>query len=182
MVCVRRCQRRRTIDGRANRRPSPTRRACTRSPAHRMALSPFGKFPRPIGFQRPPASGARSLNLLNGQTPSGIDFGNTIAKAVTIQGTVWSDLDGNGVRATNPITGAFTEPGVAGWQVYVDVNGDGLPTAGEPSAVTDAAGLYTITGASRGTFTIREVPRADWIPTAPATGSSFSDFCTTDKR
>jgi len=118
-----------------------------------------------------PETGARTLFLRNGQTMSGVDFGSTTAKAVTIQGTVWNDVNGDGVRAVDPITGTFLEPGIGGFQVFADLNGDGALTAGEPSAVSDSSGLYTITGASRGSFTVREVQQADWIPTAPASGA-----------
>ena len=96
----------------------------------------------------------RTVNVQDNQTRV-VDFGNFLTQAVTIQGTVWNDLNGNGIRETDPTTGNFADPGLAGWQVFVDVDGDGAPTAGEPSAISDATGSYTITVASHGTFTVR---------------------------
>lgn len=87
------------------------------------------------------------------------DFANVLFTPTTVQGTVWEDLDGNGQRATDPISGTFTDPGLVGWQVYADANGDGVFTAGEPSAITDANGQYTITGVPHGAVSIREVPQ-----------------------
>jgi hypothetical protein len=113
---------------------------------------------------------ARTVNVQDNQTRI-VDFGNFLTQAVTVQGTVWNDLNGNSIREIDPATGEFADPGLAGWQVFVDVDGDGAPTAGEPSAISDAIGAYTITGASHGTFTVREVVQADSTPTAPASGA-----------
>jgi len=57
----------------------------------------------------------------------------------TANGTVFSDANGDGVQ----------QPGEAplqGWTVFDDADGDGVHDAGEASAVSDAAGRYTILG------------------------------------
>lgn len=86
------------------------------------------------------------------------DFYNLTPVPASISGTVWSDLDSNGVMAT-------TEPGIEGWQVYVDLNANGALDATEPQATTDATGSYTISGVPYGTSTIREVVQAGFTPT-----------------
>jgi subtilisin family serine protease/subtilisin-like proprotein convertase family protein len=53
------------------------------------------------------------------------------------------------------------DPGFAGATVYVDLNGDGLLDAGDPSAVTDRYGNFVLTGLAAGTYTLRvSGPRA----------------------
>lgn len=67
----------------------------------------------------------------------------------SVDGTVFSDTNDNGTQDAG-------EGGVAGRTVYVDVKGTGTPT-GNPQAVTDANGNFTITGVTPGTYPIREV-------------------------
>jgi hypothetical protein len=51
-----------------------------------------------------------------------------------IQGTVWNDVDHDGVRGAG-------DPGIPGWTVFLDLNTDRNLNPGEPTAVTDAAGF-----------------------------------------
>jgi VCBS repeat-containing protein len=67
----------------------------------------------------------------------------------TIRGTVFDDLNANGVRDVN-------ERGVAGRTVFIDGNGDGLP-AGEPAVVTAADGSYSFTVAQGAVYQIAQV-------------------------
>jgi hypothetical protein len=80
-----------------------------------------------------------------------------------IKGTVWNDLDGDGVRDPG-------EPGLAGWTVFVDLKGTGTFDPGDPFAVTGADGTYSIKGVPDGTWNIYEVPQPSWTQTAPAGG------------
>ena len=76
---------------------------------------------------------------------------------------------------------SFTEPGLAGVTVYVDLDDNGQLDPGEPSALTsaddpatpgvDETGRYSFTGLAIGTHVVREVVPTGYIQTAPAGGS-----------
>lgn len=57
----------------------------------------------------------------------------------TIQGTVFNDLNGDGVRQAG-------EPGLVGWTVFRDTNRNGVLDSGETSSTTDSNGVYAFTG------------------------------------
>ena len=48
------------------------------------------------------------------------------------------------------------EPGLAGFKVYVDLNGDGAWQSNEPYDVSAADGSYYVTGVPAGTYEVRE--------------------------
>ncbi len=74
-----------------------------------------------------------------------------------IHGTVWNDLDADGVRDAG-------EPGLPNWTVSLD------PGHGQcPSTVTDARGGYAFTGLAAGTYWVTEVMQSDWQRTYPTT-------------
>ncbi len=73
--------------------------------------------------------------------------GGTTTTGGTITGTVYNDLNGNGTQDSG-------ETGLAGWQVFVDVNGSGSYVSGDPTATTDANGTYTFSGVPAGSYTI----------------------------
>ncbi len=52
-----------------------------------------------------------------------------------ITGTVWDDANNNGVRDN--------EPGIADWEVFIDLNNDGQRSPQEPFTTTDANGEYS---------------------------------------
>ncbi|HEX8053828.1 MAG TPA: SdrD B-like domain-containing protein, partial [Thermoleophilaceae bacterium] len=111
-----------------------------------------------------PAGCAHSaVTVDSGAASSGRDFGN--AQSTTVSGTKWADHDRDGVQDSN-------EPGLSGWTVYVDYDGDDALGALEPSAVTDLNGDYTIARIAPNTaanpYAVRELPRANWVCTAPA--------------
>lgn len=88
---------------------------------------------------------AQAVTVANGQTKSGVVFG----EIPSIAGTVFTDVNGSGAFDAG-------DPGVAGRTVFVDVDGTGLPTA-NPKTTTDANGNFTFTGLAPGTYNVKEV-------------------------
>jgi hypothetical protein len=66
----------------------------------------------------------------------------------TIDGTVWNDLDGNGILDED-------EPGLSGFTLYIDVNENGELDEGETSSTTDSDGAYTFSRIQIGSYTLR---------------------------
>ncbi|RUL87852.1 SdrD B-like domain-containing protein [Tautonia sociabilis] len=101
-------------------------------------------------------------------TVPGRDFGNIRGGgggdpgpgATTINGVVFEDLNGNGVRD------GVSEPGLAGRTVFIDTDDDGLLDAGEVSTQTAADGSYTL-GVDPGTSTVAIVVTPGFEPTSP---------------
>ena len=81
-----------------------------------------------------------------------------------IHGAKFEDVNADGRRDA-------TEPGLAGWMIFVDLNQNGVLDAGEPTATTDASGAYSFEQLRAGTYTLAEVPQAGWGRTAPLSGS-----------
>jgi hypothetical protein len=98
-----------------------------------------------------------------GENVTSVEFANYTPTLGSISGTVWNDLNSDGT--INP-----GESGLGGWTVFIDRNSDGIANAGEPSAVTAASGIYTLSGVAIGSAVVREVPAVGWSPTAPGTG------------
>jgi hypothetical protein len=98
----------------------------------------------------------------SGQRYRFVNFGN--ARPATISGTVFNDLNDNGVRDA-------TEPALAGAAVYLDLNNNGVLDAGEPSATSaDPAGDWSISGLTPGNYVVRQNPPTGFVQTMPATG------------
>lgn len=86
-----------------------------------------------------------------------------------IFGRKFEDADGNGQWDAG-------EPGLPGWEFYIDQNDDGVYQASEPNTVTDPNGLYFFENLEFDTpgdpneqksFIIREIARDGWIQTVP---------------
>jgi hypothetical protein len=95
---------------------------------------------------------------VSSQNVTGLLFGNF--HTVTISGTVYVDLNRNGVRDPG-------EPGVPGFTIQLDLNSDGTI---DQTAVTAADGSYTL-AAGPGTHTITEQPRRGFTLVSPISGS-----------
>jgi hypothetical protein len=67
---------------------------------------------------------------------TGLDFGNRQVVPGAISGTKWNDLNQDGQRDAD-------EPGLAGWTIFLDANGDGGLDASERSTITNTDGDYS---------------------------------------
>jgi subtilisin-like proprotein convertase family protein len=105
--------------------------------------------------------GSYTVLVTSGMAATGVDFGD--ARTGEIHGTVWQDLNANGLKDS-------TEGGLAGWTVYIDANNNGRLDPGEPFAITDAAGNYVLSNLPpRGStaYRIREVSSPSMYPADP---------------
>ncbi len=108
-----------------------------------------------------PASTAYDFSIGAGETTIKF-FGNTTR--VLISGSVFEDINGNGVKDGG-------EAALAGWQVWVDLDGDGVFDANEPSALTDATGKYRLSSVSGGTYRIEVFIPSGWVATLPGSAA-----------
>ena len=83
--------------------------------------------------------------------------------SASISGTVFNDLNANGVRDSG-------EPALAGVRVYVDLNNLGYYKSGDPTAITSASGAYAISGLSAGSYLLRQLLPAQFRQTLPGNG------------
>ena len=88
------------------------------------------------------------------------------SSGATISGQKFNDLNSDGKKDVG-------EPGLPGWIIYLDSNGNKQLDTGEPYAFTDAAGNYTFSNVGAGTVHIREVPLSDWTQTKPGLAQDF---------
>ncbi len=123
-----------------------------------------------------PSSGAvpgtHQVSLSEGQIVEDVDFGNW--QAAEIHGAKWNDLDADGVWDAG-------EPGLAGWTIYLDQNGNGELDDGEPSTETladdpatteiDETGMYAFIDLFQGDYIVREVLQEGWDQSSPAGGA-----------
>ncbi len=86
---------------------------------------------------------------------SNVDIGAVEVQSYTVTGNVFNDLNGDGIQQTG-------EPGLANVTVYADLSNSGYFKAGDPTAITNSSGNYTISGVPEGTVIIRQqVPAGD---------------------
>ena len=85
-----------------------------------------------------PSTEAHAVTIEAGQSYEGLNFGNQ-QTAGGIQGTKWQDTNGDGKWSAG-------EPALAGWTIFLDLDGNGQPGPNEPSTVTDSSGNYAFTG------------------------------------
>lgn len=81
--------------------------------------------------------------------------------AGSIHGTVFEDTNRNGLRNSY-------DPLADGVKVYLDTNGNGKLDAGEPTAITDAAGAFTLGNLLPGHYSLRHAVPTGMQPIAPA--------------
>lgn len=81
----------------------------------------------------------------------------------TIEGTVWYDVDGDGVRDAG-------DDGLEGFRLYLDDNGNGAWDPAELSTLTDAGGAYSFGGVdSTRAYSVRQELTFGWTNTSATT-------------
>ena len=118
----------------------------------------------PVGAYRATAGGLfpllnaqefRTVSLVAGGSAVA-NFGNWIPQIGTIQGVVWHDANGDGVRGA-------TETPLPSQSVWVDVNANGLQEIDEPVRITDAAGAYSFVNIRSGVYAVTQSVPAGYI-------------------
>ncbi|MFM9066884.1 MAG: SdrD B-like domain-containing protein, partial [Planctomycetota bacterium] len=107
-----------------------------------------------------PVTNVRTVVVQNGKETTALDFGNAQLRDSTIQGTIFSDGDKNGVRGAS-------ERGLGGITVYLDANDNGVLDSGETQTVTSAdlfftpdvneAGTYSFSHLAAGSYVVRAI-------------------------
>ncbi len=85
-------------------------------------------------------------------------YPNFIAQEGTVDGSVWNDYNNDGIRTAD-------EPGLAGFNLFADVNGNTIQDGTEPTAITDASGNFLFSSVPVGNYKIYEVLPSGWEPT-----------------
>jgi hypothetical protein len=112
-----------------------------------------------------PIAGYHTVTLAAGQPVTAKNFADT--QKALISGTVYNDLDGDGVKDVG-------EAGVANTRVFVDADKDGVFDSTEKSTLTDSAGNYSFKTLSAGSYRIRANVASGWRRTTPSSG--YYDF------
>jgi len=102
------------------------------------------------------------VNVTSNATVNNINFGNVFFVG-SISGFKFNDLNANSVRDA-------TDPPLANWQIYIDLNGNGRVDPGEPNTITNPQGNYTFANVSPGRYLVREVQQPGWVQTTPNPG------------
>ncbi|MEG4345614.1 SdrD B-like domain-containing protein [Microcoleus sp. A003_D6] len=103
------------------------------------------------------------VNVTSNATVNNINFGNVFFVG-SISGLKYNDLNANSVRDA-------TDPPLANWQIYIDLNGNNNLDPGEPNTITNPEGNYTFANVSPGRYLVREVQQPGWVQTTPNPGA-----------
>ncbi len=87
----------------------------------------------------------------------------------SISGRVWVDINANQL----PDAGEEGQPGIT---LYLDQNQNGRQDLGEPSTLTNSIGVYQFTDLAPGTYRVGEVAPPAWVQTFPATDFSAPSY------
>jgi hypothetical protein len=123
----------------------------------------------PTGYA--PAAGFTDLihlTVQDNRTRTASFLNVTQATTGDITGSVWNDIAGDGVRDPS-------DPGLAGWTVFIDTNLNHILDAGEVSTTTDGAGNFAFLGMAPGTYNLREVLQPGWATTLGADGKATAN-------
>lgn len=99
------------------------------------------------------------VNVTSNATVNNINFGNVFFVG-SISGFKFNDLNANGINEP-------TEPRVANWPIYLDLNNNGAPDPNELSTLTNPQGNFSFINLPQGTYLVREVPQPGFRQTTP---------------
>jgi hypothetical protein len=127
-----------------------------------------------VGTQEPSAlTDVSRSTLVEERRSSTVDFFNFAGG--DMEGVVWNDLDGDGARDGNPVTGVFTDPPQVGWTVYIDRNENSLRDPSEPTSVTDSSGRYRFQNIPGGNYRLVVDMPTGWVATRQNSSSQNVD-------
>ncbi len=99
------------------------------------------------------------VNVTSNATINNVNFGN-IFFVGNISGIKYNDLNFNAIRDA-------TDPPLANWQIYIDLNSNNRLDSGEPNTFTRPDGSYNFVNVSPGRYLVREVQQPGWVQTTP---------------
>ncbi len=105
-----------------------------------------------------PAGGSGYHVLVDGSKIENVNF--LVTDRAYVSGTIFNDTNGNSRFDAG-------ESPLSNWQVYLDINGDGMHESGEPTRLTDATGRWWFDRIPPGTFTLRVAAPDGWQSTDP---------------
>jgi len=103
------------------------------------------------------------INVTSNANINNVNFGNVFFVG-SISGLKYNDLNANSIRDA-------TDPPLANWQIYLDLNGNNRLDPGEPNTITNPEGNYTFGNVSPGRYLVREVQQPGWVQTTPNPGA-----------
>lgn len=99
------------------------------------------------------------IDITGNTNAVGVNFGNNFPTG-SISGFKFNDLNANGVNEP-------TEPRVANWPIYLDLNNNNSLDPNEPRTLTNAEGNFSFINLGQGIYSVREVPQPGFRQTTP---------------
>ncbi|MGB7710191.1 MAG: SdrD B-like domain-containing protein [Microcoleus sp.] len=99
------------------------------------------------------------IDITGNTNAVGVNFGNNLPIG-RISGFKFNDLNANGINEP-------TEPKVANWPIYLDLNNNNSLDPNEPATLTNAQGNFSFINLGQGSYLVREVPQPGFRQTTP---------------
>jgi serine-aspartate repeat-containing protein C/D/E len=115
------------------------------------------EVPQPGWVQTTPNPGP--IDITGNTNAVGVNFGNNLPTG-RISGFKFNDLNANGINEP-------TEPKVANWPIYLDLNNNNSLDPIEPATLTNAQGNFSFINLGQGSYLVREVPQPGFRQTTP---------------
>ena len=115
------------------------------------------EVPQPGWAQTTPNPGP--IDITRNTNAVGVNFGNNFPIG-SISGFKFNDLNANGINEP-------TEPKVANWPIYLDLNNNNSLDPIEPATLTNAQGNFSFINLGQGSYLVREVPQPGFRQTTP---------------